>query len=357
MNKEPNVLLSARVYDRQVGGNTRYVHNVYSRIEQHGVGFQLARPANASGSGKLRSAQYAALEGIGWPLAPRPDATVLHFPADTGAVARGRLPIVGTIHGLATLHVPGVRGSASDALWRARVRRLARVSDQIITVSESSASDIAHFEPSAANRITVIHHGIDHDRFNPVPVDDWEQVRARLNLPAQFFFYAGNLDPRKNIVALCAAAQEVHAATGIPLVVSGSAAWDSADSLQAVEHTPGVIYLGRTSDTDMISLMQNALAFCFPSLYEGFGFPVLEAMACGAPVICSDRGSLREVAGDACLMISDVSATGIAEAMTELLADPRERESLTRSGFDHAANFRWQVSAEEHARVFKEVSN
>jgi alpha-1,3-rhamnosyl/mannosyltransferase len=355
MNSRPHILLSARVYDRQVGGNTRYVRSVYERIADHGVDFTLARPPRAVEAGRLRSAMYAGLESLIWPMMASGKPSVIHFPADTGAAVSGRTPIVGTIHGLATLHMDGVRGSGADRLWRARVKRLARVSDRIITVSNSSADDIAAFAPRAADRISVIHHGIDHARFNVEPVADFGEVRTRLGVPGDYFLYAGNLDPRKNVVELARAAGMVYAKTGIPLVVSGSAAWDSKDILRAVSETPGVIYVGRTSDADLVSLLQNAVAFCFPSSYEGFGFPVLEAMACGAPVICSDRGSLKEVAGQAAVTLSEIDSSSIAEAMLELLENG-DRARLIAAGLQNAANFDWNRSAARHAEVFKEVS-
>ncbi|MEV5071119.1 glycosyltransferase family 4 protein [Microbacterium sp. LMI12-1-1.1] len=349
------MLLSARVYDRQVGGNTRYVRSVYERIEQFGVRFTLGRPPLADTSARLRSALYAGSESVYWPVRSSRRYTALHFPADTGAIVRGKVPIVGTIHGLATLHMEGVRTPRADSLWRSRVRKLARVSDRVITVSQSSADDIAFFEPTVADRISVIHHGIDHDRFNTTRRGDFAATQARLGVPSDYFLYVGNLDPRKNIVALANAAQRVFRATGIPLVVSGSPAWDSEDSLKAVESNEGVLYVGRTSDDDMISLLQNTLAFCFPSLYEGFGFPVLEAMACGAPVICSDRGSLGEVAGQASLMLADVDDASIADAMLSLIEEPRERARLRELGIANAAKFQWSESAAMHADVFREV--
>ncbi len=153
------VLLSGRVYDHQVGGNTRYVRSVYGRIAEHGVQFQVGRLPRGVNRGKVRSAAFALAEGLVWPRFTPSDVDVVHFPADTGAVVKSGKPVVGTIHGLATLHMPGVRSAGADALWKGRVRRLARTSDRIVTVSQTSADDIAFFEPSAAGRIEVIHHG------------------------------------------------------------------------------------------------------------------------------------------------------------------------------------------------------
>ncbi len=356
MSKRTRVLLSARVYDRQVGGNTRYVREVYKRIGGFGIDFALARPIPLLASRKVRSLAYAGFESVLWPAAPPRSADVLHFPADTGAIVRGRAPIVSTIHGLATLHVGGVRSAAADRLWRSRVRALARVSDRIITVSQSSADDIARYIPSAAERVVVIPHGIDHTRFNTRTTESSKDVRAKLKLPERYFLYMGNLDPRKNVIELTKAASRVFAGTGIPLVVSGAPAWDSEEIKRAVTDTSGVIYVGRLSDDDIVPLLQHAVAFCFPSSYEGFGFPVLEAMACGCPVICSDRGSLNEVAGGAAKILHSIDSRSIELAMLELASDEVERDRLRARGLENAERFHWDTSARRHAELLMEVA-
>lgn len=358
MANNPRVLVSARVHDRQVGGNTRYVREVYKRLPVEGIEFTLARPKPGL-RGTLRTLQYAAAESLIWPLVARGGVhSLIHYPADTGAVARARIPIVSTVHGLATLHMHGVRSATADTIWRSRVRALLSVSDAIVTVSKSSAEDIVAFFPAAADRIRIIPHGIDHARFNPLPCANevWHGIEGRLNLPEKYFLYVGNLDPRKNVIELAKAASAVFGCTGIPLVVAGAPAWDSAAIQQAVETTRGVMYIGRVADEDLVPLMQHALAFVFPSLYEGFGFPVLEAMATGTPVICSNKGSLREVASDAALIVEDLSADGIAAAMLAIVDDTRLRTELGRKGIANASDYQWSRSAHLHATLFREVS-
>lgn len=354
--EQVRVALSARVYDNQVGGNTRYVREVYSRINSYGIDFDLLRVGASVDNASIRSGLYAGFESILWPISARAKADVLHFPADTGAVINAKTPIVGTIHGLATLHMSNVRNSAADALWKLRVRRLANVSDQIITVSESSADDIAFFEPQAQDRIVVIHHGIDHEKFNTKLGMDFEHLRSELSLPDQYFLYLGNLDPRKNIIELAAAASLTYKVTGIPLVVCGSPAWDSGEILRALTNSDGVLYLGRAREEHLVPLMQNALAFCFPSSYEGFGFPVLEAMATGTPVICSDRGSLAEVVLDSAYVIRDIDHKAISEAMIDVANSPSMRNDLSVKGLANVQRFHWPDSARKHADVFRSVA-
>ncbi len=117
-----------------------------------------------------------------------------------------------------------------------------------------------------------------------------------------------------------------------------------------------MIYLGRVPDGSLVTLMQNAVAFCFPSHYEGFGFPVLEAMACGSPVICSDKGSLAEVAGDAALVLDKRDPDTIAQAMLHLLGDHSEQERLRAAGLANATRFDWNASSARHAEIFHSLA-
>lgn len=349
-----HVAVSGRVLDKQVGGNTRYAREVYSRLHNYGVSHSISRPRFVRDS--TRSAQYALFEGVQLPALPPADADVLHFPADTGAWSRGRRPIVATVHGLATMHIDGVRSRRGDAVWRTRVGALVRAADRIITVSESSARDISKAFPGSASRIVPILHGIDHELFKPDHDTPAPPVLREHGVLGRYFAYVGNIDPRKNVVELCRAATTVFSQHRIPTVISGSPAWDSSEIMDAIASSPGVIYLGRTSDEDMVAILRNALAFCFPSRYEGFGFPVLEAMACGTPVICSDRGSLAEIAEDSALVLKNIDAKSIATAMSAVIEDSTLRADLTSRGLQRAQEFTWEKSARMHASVFREVA-
>lgn len=352
------ILTSARVHDKQVGGNTRYVREVYARLTALGGETRFLRIPGVLDRNRLRSPAYAICESAVWPSTLRPrSGRVIHFPADTGGLLRSRVPVVGTIHGLATLHVPNVRSRGADRLWRFRVKGLARVADKIITVSDSSAEDIILFAPETNGRVEVIPHGIDHDLFNTRSLGSFsEENRQRLGVPAEYFLYAGNIEPRKNIPALVDAAERVFRSTGVPLVVSGAAAWDSDSIMAKIGASRSVIYVGRTDDDQLVSLMQNAVAFCFPSQYEGFGFPVLEAMACGTPVICSTRGSLKTVAANSALALDDISAASIEEAMMGVLHDADLRSRLISDGLKHVSAFTWESSATRHMEIFREVA-
>ncbi|ROP57730.1 glycosyltransferase involved in cell wall biosynthesis [Rathayibacter sp. PhB185] len=348
------VLVSGRVLDAQTGGNTRYARTVYAGLGSFGVEHKVARVSGLRGA--ARSAAYGALEGFVWPMAPGRDVDVIHFPADTGAQIPSSRPIVSTVHGLATLHIDGVRKPSADRLWLQRVTRLVELSKTVITVSESSARDIATLVPAAASKIVPILHGIDHSVFNTDGAEHDSAVLAAEGIDGEYFLYLGNLDPRKNVIELSRAASAVFDQTGIPLLIAGAPAWESDEIVQAVKGTRGVRYLGRVSDQLMVPLMRSALAFCFPSRYEGFGLPVVEAMACGTPVICSDRGSLGEVAGGAAMIVTDLSAASIEARMLEIARDSSLRMELRGLGLANAQRFHWSESIAKHVEVFERAA-
>lgn len=338
------VAIAGKVWARQVGGNSRYVRNLVPGLREQGIDVEIL-----DGTGRT----YLARESLLWPRTSRAD--VLHFPADNGPLVPARVPVVGTIHGMASLHVPAVRSPRRERVWRYRMQRLAAVADRLVTVSESSARDLSGFLGSGHPQISVVPLGVDHERFHPVAGPTERADLTRLGVPDRYVAYVGNLEPRKNVVELANAAVEVAARTGVPLVVAGAPAWDAEEALAAVDGSPATIYLGRVDENMLAPLMRHADAFCFPSYYEGFGLPVLEAMACGVPVLCSDRGSLPEVGGDAVSYVDDLSAEGIADGLVTLLTGD-DRAAMTARGIARAATFTWRATAEKHARVYQEVA-
>jgi len=341
------VAVSARVLDRNVGGNSRYSREVH----RGGDGFEsvLLRPRRGSSS-----AVYAAHESVLWPLSVRAD--VLHFPADTGAVIRGRTPIVTTVHGLGYRHAIGIRNPRAQWLWRERVRSAIRVSDMVITVSQSSAVDIMEEFGVPSERIAVIPHGVS-PKFSPGEVSDAETAELRrLGFPERFMLYVGNLEPRKNVVELVKAAQATFAETGVPLVVAGALAWDFDDIVAAIDASDAVHYVGRLPEESLVPAYRSAELFCFPSKYEGFGMPVLEAMATGTAVACTLSGSLREVSEGKAFTIPGLSSAEIAPVLVEALTDTSARAQMARVGLDWARGFTWDESLRRHKEVFERVA-
>lgn len=345
---------SARALDFNTGGNSTYAHRLYAELEKTGWEVSALRP-KYSEMLRRRELQYVIHDGFRLPLMSPRSADLLHYPNDTGALVPSRLPVVATIHGVASLHERGIRSARQEAVWRLRVSRLARIAREVVTVSSSSANDVMRLTGTASTKIHVIPHGIDRDRFNVRDAGD-THILERLGLPRDFVLYLGNIEPRKNLTGLLDAF-ECMPGVAPPLLIVGRAAWD-ADAVLARAHSmSNVRVLGQVSQEEVAPLYRRARVFAFPSLYEGFGFPVVEAMACGTPVVCSDRGSLKDVAGDAAMIVDPSNPPEIASAISALWNDGQLRQELCQRGFKNVHRFDWSASVREHQRVFEHAAS
>ncbi|WP_287001909.1 glycosyltransferase family 4 protein [Gordonia sp. UBA7860] len=293
------------------------------------------------------TALYEACESLG-----RAPDTVLHFTADTGPILRTRTPSIVTVHGIASRWIDGVRRKPAEKVWRTRVSRAISSADAVVTVSASSAKDVAAVFNIDEKAINVIPHGIDYERFSR---PSGLSLQAGSAVPREFMLYIGNIEPRKNVDALCEAfSSQIVQNLGIQLVIAGRPAWAYGQTMQRISNTPGIIYLGEVSDEDVVALLQRAKLFVFPSRYEGFGFPVLEAMASGCPVLTTRRGALNEVAGPAAT-VDDLDPEAIAEGIVACLADEEWLDATSRSGRLWAQDFSWDRSVESHLELYKQV--
>ncbi|MFU8945398.1 glycosyltransferase family 4 protein [Mycetocola zhadangensis] len=278
---------------------------------------------------------------------------ILHYVADTGPLVQTRRPSVVTVHGVASRWIDTARTPSQDAVWRTRVRRAIDATERIITVSHSSADDVQNVFDVSPDRITTIYHGIDVEKFS-ARTELSDELATRL--PLKFALYLGNIEPRKNLVELVRAFDRPELkAMGVPLVIAGKPAWNSEDSMRAISRSENVHHLGFVSDLDRVALMQACAVFVFPSLYEGFGFPVLEALSAGAVVTTSRRGSLAEVSGPA-LELQDLSAEGIASGVIDALTNTKARSDCRVSGLSWASQFTWDESVDKHVEVYKSLA-
>ena len=354
---ELTIGVSGRVADSHVGGNTTYVRRVYEHLAAIGVRGSILRPSFPNSlRPKSRSLAYLAFEAS-WAEreAARSGLDALHFPADTGPVlSLGRLPLVVTVHGVAALHVPGIRGRAATQVWMARTRRAARCASVVITVSESSARDVRQLAFPHRLRVEVIPHGVDHQKFLPATPSELVGARAHHALERPYALFVGNLEPRKNLAAVIAAVETLNSrGTDLELIVAGKPAWRPDGTLAAISRSDNVRQIGWVEDDELRGLMSGSRVFVFPSLYEGFGLPVLEAMACGAPVVCTRRGFLPEVGGGAPVYAADTDADSLCAAIQSCLDLPRD--ILAERGIARAAEYHWQFSAAGHLRVFASI--
>jgi glycosyltransferase involved in cell wall biosynthesis len=267
------------------------------------------------------------------------------------------VPAVATIHDLAVLLYPEtlparVRWSQLPFLG-ATVERAAR----LVTVSHSTARDLVAAFPAAAGKIEVIWNGVDA-RWSPADAESIAATRARLGADEGYFLYAGTLEPRKNLDLLLDAWLALRTAqpeAARPLLLAGPEGWKQGAlgrRIAALEPA-GVRRLGRLPLEELREVVAAATAFVYPSLYEGFGLPVAEAMAAGVPVVVSNSSSLPEVAGDAGLTVDVDDAEALADALARVATEPGLAAALGRRGIERARRFGWEDAADRLGAVFR----
>jgi glycosyltransferase involved in cell wall biosynthesis len=269
------------------------------------------------------------------------------------------------VHDLSFLRYPQGAHPALLAWLTKAVPRSLRRARHVLADSESTRTDLIELMQIPTNRITVIGAGVE-ERFQPVndPVT-LAQVRSRYQLPDRFVLSISTLEPRKNFTGLIAAFNQMATTSGtssmadLHLVIAGGKGWLYDDIFAAAERSPlreRIYFAGYVTDEDLPALYNLATLFAFPSHYEGFGIPVLEAMACGTPVVCADNSSLPETAGDAAFLVEATDTDALADAMHQLLIDTSLRETLVRRGFAQAARFTWEKAANRLLRVYHNVA-
>jgi len=288
---------------------------------------------------------------------------VLHVPSYRRMLWPKPCPLVATVHDLAAFRVPGKYDWKRMFYGRVVAQRLARRQDAIIAISHTTARDIAKFWKIGGERVTVIHHGVDGRRFAPAPAGIAKAVgRERFGLDRPFFLYVARLEhPAKNHLRLITAYERFRAATRLPwqLVLAGKD-WHGANVIHsAIERSPcsqDIRRLGFVSEEDLPMLYRAADVFVCPSLYEGFGMPPLEAMACGCPVICADRGALAEVTGDAAILVDPEDVAGLAAQLTRVAIEEDVRGALRKAGLERAAYFDWKRTAAQTGEVYERAT-
>jgi glycosyltransferase involved in cell wall biosynthesis len=292
-------------------------------------------------------------------LARELELDVVHVPSYRRMMSRGPCALVATIHDLAPFRFPGKYDWLRMFYGRVVARWLARRQDQIIAVSQFTAADIGAFFQAPAERIQVIPNGLDHARFYPADRSAAkEAVAKRHGLERPFFLYIARLEhPAKNHVRLIEAFNRFKAATGSnwDLVLGGSD-WHGAEvvheKIRQSAFCPSIRPLGFVSDEQLPTLYRAADLFVFPSLFEGFGLPPAEAMACGCPVLSSLRGALGEVIGQAAVRIDPEDLDAIERQLTDLASNPQRREQLAQLGLKQAALFDWRRTAAATLEVY-----
>ena len=228
-------------------------------------------------------------------------------------------------------------------------------SDAIITGSEFSKREILENLDFKDEDVHVIYHGIDHNLFRV-----YDDLNIDSELPKKFIFSVGSIEPRKNLIGLLKAYNLLSndIKDEYKLVLAGFKGWENDEIMNIInKNKENIIYLGFISDIELAKVYNLSSCFVFPSFYEGFGLPVLEAMACGAPVVCSDSSSLPEVGEDAVVYCNPYDIENIKDKIELVLKDVQLQSNMIKKGFQRAKLFSWEKSTQEHIKVFKEVLN
>jgi glycosyltransferase involved in cell wall biosynthesis len=286
---------------------------------------------------------------------------VAHF-TNNYISAWGGQPAVVTIHDMTPFVIPESYGSAHGHWLRNSFRLAARRARHLVTVSENSKQDICRILKVRPERVTVIPLAADLREDIDLSQVRRIKVQERFGIRHPFILYVGAIHPRKNVRRLIEAYARLRQDPRIPhqLVVAGAQRWMAKDIISAsgisTISNSDIIFTGKVTEAELVALYEKTEAFVYPSIYEGFGLPVLEAMSLGAPVVTSQGSSLSEVAGNAAVLADPTDAGSIANAIAEVLNSPTHREQLIQRGFERASLFSWKRTAEALLDVFDTVA-
>ncbi len=312
----------------------------------------------------------ASLEKMTWEQWTGPRAArrlgvdVFHVPHFAPPFITGPTPVVTTIHDVIPLRLPLYHASAKAKVYSNVVSRAAHKATMVITVSQHAKQDIVDMLKIPAERIRVTYEAVSEEIKPVEDPDRLAEARARYGLTGRYIFYLGGLDARKNVPQLVRAFSHLYQRLGDPnlqLLISGNpdkrsgALFPDPRPVGADLGMSGQIIYRFVEDEDKAALYSGASAFVFPSLYEGFGLDPLEAMACGAPVVCSNRTSLPEVVGDAALNIDPDDLSAMVDAMYRVLTSDELSADLKARGLARAKLFSWRKTASETLAVYEEA--
>lgn len=299
---------------------------------------------------------------IGWPrlwtqvglalTTFRDSLDLLFIPAHTlPLIKKPGLKTVVTVHDLGAEYLPKTHQLKQRLYLGLMTRKQLKSATRLIAVSESTKKDIVSRAQVSPSKISVVYEGFDEELFQPAKDSKMKEVLAKFGLcKNNYFLFVGTIQPRKNLERLIRAYAKVTQDPFPPLVLAGSKGWLS-DKIYKLPKQLGiedsVKFLGRVEDEELPALYSGAIALLLPSLFEGFGLPLVEAMACGCPVLTSNLSSMPEVVGDAAVLVDPYSELEIAEGIDRLYKDPSLRTKLYNKGFSQVKKFSWEKAARE----------
>ncbi len=285
---------------------------------------------------------------------------LIHGPRDVLPLLCAIKSVV-TIHDLGFLLFPHIIKFNPINYWSLFVKQSALKADHIIAVSESTKRDIIRLFNIPDAKITVTHEACN-DSFKRIEDEcELKRISTKYDFPDRFILYVGTIEPRKNLNVLLEALHILKKKHSIEhkLVIAGKKGWLYADFSKTIKRLgleQDIVFTGYVSDEDLPGIYKLAELFVYPSKYEGFGLPLLEAMACGVPVIASNVSSIPEVVGDAGLLFDPYAPDQLADCIFQVLEDPLLRKKLISNGLKRKEAFSWQKTAEETLNIYKGVS-
>jgi glycosyltransferase involved in cell wall biosynthesis len=327
---------------QRVTGVERYAREIIKGFDRGGYPYEVIKPSGFWGSGKLGRNLWQQM------VLPRQKQSgdILWSPANNGPIYAENHVI--TLHDMAVFPHPEWFSTAYATWKRTLVPRIAKRAKGILTVSEFSKSIISTHLDIDPQKIKVVHNGVNTDRFTPASDAEIKRLREKYDLRSHYLLTLGSLDPRKNFKRTVEAWNQCRQEEGLKdfvLAIAGASNANFGD-LDVDFDTEVIKRLGYVDDEDLPALYSGALGFVLPSLFEGFGLPVVEAMACGTPVITSNTTALDEVAGEAALKVDPAKIQSIREGMLELIHSPELQATLTDRGLNRIQKFSWDKAAE-----------
>ncbi|WP_067781746.1 glycosyltransferase family 4 protein [Actinomyces vulturis] len=373
------ILFDATAIPANLGGVGRYVDDLVPELAQAGVHLTMAvqqrdvehfkhkvpqaRLITVPGFLKSRAARIA-WEQVGLPeLVSRIKPDVLHCPHYTfpaairGPKALGGIPLTVTAHDATFFSHPQAHSPLKKHFFSHAIRRCVAYADSIIVPSQATRDEILRYVGGNESDFTIAYHGVDRSVFHPVSDNDRSRVRASLGLADRpYIGFLGTLEPRKNVPALIHAwVQAFHDDPHAPvLVLAGGKGWDHdiEPALTTVPSHMTVMQPGYLPLGDLPGFLSGCEVLAYPSIGEGFGLPVLEAMACGAAVLTTPILSLPEVGGNA-VAYSNPDAASLSKELLSLHHDPERRQNLAQAAQERAKTFTWQRSALAHVQAYE----
>jgi glycosyltransferase involved in cell wall biosynthesis len=298
---------------------------------------------------------------LGWPYIERwmdQDVDLVHhleLPYPIGT----RRPWMVTIHDIGPLTHPEYFSEGRPWLMRAALRQAARKAEALVCVSEATAREVrSYLGTSLDDKLFVVPEGVAPVFLSEASEACHNPLGGRLNNDTSFILSAGSINPRKNLPRIIEALEMLQAQVPHHLVLTGARGWQSGgawERIQASSAAERIHFLGFVTDQELKALYHKADAFIYPSLFEGFGLPVLEAMACGCPVVTSNISSLPEVAGDAALLVDPTDCEALANAILRVVRDQDLAEDLRQRGRKRSHLFTWRRCAERTAAIYEDI--